>query len=86
MKFLLIALVSMPAFSFADELHYDLDLGKILHRSIKRSDREAQERKEEQREREQERQIQELMREMNRPKTKIADKGNMWREYPRPSI
>ena len=82
MKYLLIALLLMPAFSFADELHYDLDLGKIFHRSMERSDRETQERKEEQRELEQERQIQELMLEMNRPKTKFDDKGNFWIEYP----
>jgi len=82
MKFLLIALFLMPAFSFADELHYDLDLGKIFHGSMERSDRETQERRDEQRELEQERQIQELMREMNRPKTKFDDKGNFWIEYP----
>ena len=57
----------MPTFSFADELHYDLDPGKIFHRSLERSDREAQERKEEQIELKQEWQIQELMREMNKP-------------------
>jgi len=82
MKFLLIALFLMPAFSFADELHYDLDLGQIYRRSLERSDRETQEGREEQRKLEQERQIQELMREMNRPKTKFDDKENFWIEYP----
>jgi hypothetical protein len=82
MKYLLVALLLTPTFSFADDLHYDLDLGQIYRRSMERSDRETQERREEQREQERDRQIQELMREMNRPKTKFDDTGNTWREYP----
>jgi hypothetical protein len=82
MKYLLMALLLMPTLSFADELHYDLDLGKIFHRSMERSDREAQERKEEQSEAEQDRVIQELRHKRNKPKTKFDDKGNIWREYP----
>ena len=82
MRYLLIALLLLPTLFFADELHYDLDLGQIYRRSLEQSDRETQERREEQSELEQERQIQELIREMNKPKTKFDDKGNFWIEYP----
>jgi hypothetical protein len=39
MKYLLVALLPMPAFSFADELPYDLDLVQIYRRSMSRTDR-----------------------------------------------
>lgn len=80
--YLLIILLLMPAFAFADELHLDLDVGRLYHKSLEKPDNEATQRKEESREADQERMIWELIRGMSRPKTTIDEKGTIWRSYP----
>ena len=82
MKCLLIMVLLMPAVASADELHLDLDFGRLYRKSLEQPVHEAVPRKEESREAAQERMIQELIRAMSRPKPTRDEEGTIWRSYP----